>query len=602
MCAKVARYFKNKADVRRHLQEQHSGIQFQCGLCGYYFHRRSIGHACNAREEDFEYADPTTGEYGEPAKFKLRSFIRKEQDKHWKYMESDADLPESPFPEVRSVVFRVDPPIQPRERKRPKTPESLGSPESISLEEPPTKKQQLDELMRDLECTPSSSSSVESPVDINVREREMNENDKAEKTYDKETTKEPVKINESNENIVKNIIKSKEEMQKKLNKARSDTDKDKRVVKESDKKNTGKERVEKVNENNKKKESMKETVEKGNENNKKKELMKEKVEKVNENNKKKESMKETVEKGDEKNKKKESVKKTVEKGNENDKTKESMKGKDKDGSQKKCDKKKTSELEKESDKSKVNKQNEVVKAKTNVVKETENYKKTDENKMVQNQNETEQSSYMETINAVATITDDTVQGACEKAAGVVSELVVDLVEQLVIHETVEDIVDGEMESAVTEIASNDVSAQMDSDPVEVEHNEKGSENHSKQNKKRNEMLTYLKSSQENRITLNIGGTKFETSESTLKQDPDSLFALLFDEGVPDRNNYFIDRDPAHFRIILNYLRWGCSLPTEAVLPVEPRYLLEIREECEFYNLNGLKKILNRRLRRLAGLE
>ena len=585
MCAKVARYFKNKADVRRHLQEQHSGIQFQCGLCGYYFHRRSIGHACNAREEDFEYADPTTGEYGEPAKFKLRSFIRKEQDNHWKYMESDADLPESPFPEVRSVVFRVDPPIQPRERKRPKTPESLGSPESISLEEPPTKKQQLDELMRDLECTPSSSSSVESPVDINVRERAMNENDKAEKTYDKETTKEPVKINESNENIVKNIIKSKEEMQKKLNKARSDTDKDKRVVKESDKKNTGKERVEKVNENNKKKESMKE-----------------KVEKVNENNKKKESMKETVEKGDEKNKKKDSVKKTVEKGNENDKTKESMKGKDKDGSQKKCDKKKMSELEKESDKSKVNKQNEVVKAKTNVVKETENYKKTDENKMVQNQNETEQSSYMETINAVATITDDTVQGACEKAAGVVSELVVDLVEQLVIHETVEDIVDGEMESAVTEIASNDVSAQMDSDPVEVEHNEKGSENHSKQNKKRNEMLTYLKSSQENRITLNIGGTKFETSESTLKQDPDSLFALLFDEGVPDRNNYFIDRDPAYFRIILNYLRWGCSLPTEAVLPVEPRYLLEIREECEFYNLNGLKKILNRRLRRLAGLE
>ena len=65
-----------------------------------------------------------------------------------------------------------------------------------------------------------------------------------------------------------------------------------------------------------------------------------------------------------------------------------------------------------------------------------------------------------------------------------SELVVDLVEQLVIHETVEDIVDGEMESAVTEIALNDVSAQMDSDPVEVEHNEKSSENHSKQKKKK----------------------------------------------------------------------------------------------------------------------
>ena len=32
-----------------------------------------------------EYADPITGEYGDVCKNKLRSFIRNEQDEHWKF-------------------------------------------------------------------------------------------------------------------------------------------------------------------------------------------------------------------------------------------------------------------------------------------------------------------------------------------------------------------------------------------------------------------------------------------------------------------------------------------------------------------------------------
>ena len=68
-------------------------------------------------EDDFKYADPTTGEYGKPTKVKLTSFIKKEQDKDWEFVESEANLPESPILEVRSVVFPVDPPIQQRERK-----------------------------------------------------------------------------------------------------------------------------------------------------------------------------------------------------------------------------------------------------------------------------------------------------------------------------------------------------------------------------------------------------------------------------------------------------------------------------------------------------
>ena len=113
------------------------------------------------------------------------------------------------------------------------------------------------------------------------------------------------------------------------------------------------------------------------------------------------------------------------------------------------------------------------------------------------------------------------------------------------------------------------------------------------------MLTYLNASQGNRVLLNIGGTRFETCEMTLKKDPESLFALLFSEETPNRDNYFIDRDPAHFRIILYYLRCGCSLPSEAILPRELKYLLEIQSECDFYNLKGLKEIVDTRLRRFS---
>ena len=133
----------------------------------------------------------------------------------------------------------------------------------------------------------------------------------------------------------------------------------------------------------------------------------------------------------------------------------------------------------------------------------------------------------------------------------------------------------------------------------VEREESTNRELEKKLKKRNEMLTYLNASQGNRVLLNIGGTRFETCESTLKKDPESLFSLLFSEETPNRDNYFIDRDPAHFMIILNYLRCGCSLPSEAILPRELKYLLEIQSECDFYNLKGLKEIVDTRLRRFS---
>ena len=76
-------------------------------------------------------------------------------------------------------------------------------------------------------------------------------------------------------------------------------------------------------------------------------------------------------------------------------------------------------------------------------------------------------------------------------------------------------------------------------------------------KKKHELQAYLQGIQENKIILNTGGTRFETSKGTFTQDPKSLFALLFADESPIHpvgNSFFIDRDPAHFRFILNYLQ------------------------------------------------
>jgi hypothetical protein len=62
-----------------------------------------------------------------------------------------------------------------------------------------------------------------------------------------------------------------------------------------------------------------------------------------------------------------------------------------------------------------------------------------------------------------------------------------------------------------------------------------------------------------KIKLNVGGQLFETSLSTLRRDPNSTLAAMFDGHScisPDETDgsYFIDRDSTYFRLVLNYLR------------------------------------------------
>ena len=130
---------------------------------------------------------------------------------------------------------------------------------------------------------------------------------------------------------------------------------------------------------------------------------------------------------------------------------------------------------------------------------------------------------------------------------------------------------------------------------EIDNNDNGEDpiitQHDKVLEGRDRIENDLKDKQSSRITLDIGGRHFATSRSPLLKEKYSLFAILLQE---EKTYYFIDRDGAHFRYILNYLREECSLSI-AILPRENRYLLELRNECIFYKLKGLQCLVETRL-------
>eukprot|EP00891_Asterochloris_glomerata_P003756 jgi/Astpho2/3756/fgenesh1_pg.00060_%23_56_t len=72
-------------------------------------------------------------------------------------------------------------------------------------------------------------------------------------------------------------------------------------------------------------------------------------------------------------------------------------------------------------------------------------------------------------------------------------------------------------------------------------------------------------------------------------DSDSMLARMFSSAwssnrTNDEGRVFVDRDPKHFRLILNFLRDGT-----AALPSDPIELQEIKQEAEFFQLEDLKQ-------------
>ncbi|KAH7715175.1 BTB/POZ domain-containing protein KCTD5-like protein [Aphelenchoides avenae] len=92
----------------------------------------------------------------------------------------------------------------------------------------------------------------------------------------------------------------------------------------------------------------------------------------------------------------------------------------------------------------------------------------------------------------------------------------------------------------------------------------------------------------NWIRLNV----FHTTKHTLRKYKGSSLATLCDvEGIQpsekdESGAFLIDRDPEHFRLILNFLRNG-SLDTDANLPYDG-----LMKESEFYGLTELAALID----------
>ncbi|KAK6171344.1 hypothetical protein SNE40_019553 [Patella caerulea] len=127
---------------------------------------------------------------------------------------------------------------------------------------------------------------------------------------------------------------------------------------------------------------------------------------------------------------------------------------------------------------------------------------------------------------------------------------------------------------------------MSTKKMEIKHGET-SNGHEEKNKCRKKAW----------VKLNVGGTVFLTTRTTLERDPQSFLNRLVqddaDNGLntdKDENGaYLIDRDPTYFGPVLNYLRHGKlvlnkDLAEEGVL-----------EEAEFYNITDLIKMIKARI-------
>ncbi|CAL2033906.1 unnamed protein product [Caenorhabditis brenneri] len=101
------------------------------------------------------------------------------------------------------------------------------------------------------------------------------------------------------------------------------------------------------------------------------------------------------------------------------------------------------------------------------------------------------------------------------------------------------------------------------------------------------------STADNMVKLDIGGTVFKTSKSTLTKF-DGFFKTMLETDIPvtkdDSGCIFIDRSATHFDSILNFMRDG-----KLKLPESPKELEELRIEAQHYMLEGLVELCSMEL-------
>eukprot|EP01006_Ploeotia_vitrea_P019987 TRINITY_DN52244_c0_g1_i2.p1 TRINITY_DN52244_c0_g1~~TRINITY_DN52244_c0_g1_i2.p1 ORF type:complete len:184 (-),score=3.56 TRINITY_DN52244_c0_g1_i2:576-1127(-) len=86
------------------------------------------------------------------------------------------------------------------------------------------------------------------------------------------------------------------------------------------------------------------------------------------------------------------------------------------------------------------------------------------------------------------------------------------------------------------------------------------------------------------VTLNVGGALFKTSTSTL-MSTDSFFSAMLRSGEwasDSDGQYFIDRSPIVFPLILHHLRTGERVPTDHLSEFEKQVL---GADVDFYQID-----------------
>ena len=88
------------------------------------------------------------------------------------------------------------------------------------------------------------------------------------------------------------------------------------------------------------------------------------------------------------------------------------------------------------------------------------------------------------------------------------------------------------------------------------------------------------------VELDVGGTSFKTTLATLARHPHTFFGALAKNRGDATSAIFIDRDPTHFRHILNYLRSGVL-----TAPASEDAKRELLVEAEFYGMQSFARAL-----------
>jgi hypothetical protein len=111
-----------------------------------------------------------------------------------------------------------------------------------------------------------------------------------------------------------------------------------------------------------------------------------------------------------------------------------------------------------------------------------------------------------------------------------------------------------------------------------------------------EQLQLMNDTTQQKVKLNIGGQVYATTVSTLTAEENTLFTAMFSEKYkvePDVDGeYFIDRNGAHFAIILEHLRGAREIDSE-LNEYSNVQLSTLLLESEFYGINSLTNKIKR---------